>query len=317
MKRSSLILITLVGFVVLGMFGLTIYALMSGLSSGGGGVFGVGDRIAVIRIEGVIGSSTAKAVNQHLKQYGEDDRVKAIILRIDSPGGGVSDSQEIYREVKRVKEEKQKKVIVSMGSVAASGGYYVACPADRIFANPGTITGSIGVIAEWLNYKELADWAKVKPVVFKTGEFKDTGSATRPITASERQYFQNLINEMFAQFVGAIAEGRKDRGAEGQQLTDVEKVKLLADGRVFTGETAKANGLIDELGNFEDAVRYTAKLVGIKGEPSLVSPPKEREGFTWLDLLLGTTKLKTILPADLPKQLSELDTSVQFRYQMR
>jgi protease IV len=317
MKRSNLILITIIGVIVLGMFGITIFALMSGLSSGGGSGFGSGDRIAVIPVEGVIGGSLTKTVKLHLKQYGEDDRVKAIILRIDSPGGGVSDSQEIYREVKRVKEEKKKKVIVSMGSVAASGGYYVACPADHIFANPGTITGSIGVIAEWLNYKELADWAKVKPVVFKTGEFKDTGSATREISESERKYFQGLINEMFAQFVGAIAEGRKGRGTEGRQLTDVEKVKLLADGRVFTGETAKANGLIDEIGNFEDAVKYTAKLVGIKGEPSLVTPPKERDGFTLLDLLLGTTKLKGILPAELPKQLSDLDTSVRFRYQMR
>ena len=316
MKRSSLILITIISVIVLGMFGITIFALMSGLSGKGDG-FGGGDRIAVIPVEGVIGNGTAKVVNQHLKQYGEDGRVKAIILRIDSPGGGVSESQEIYREVKRVKDEKKKKVIVSMGSVAASGGYYVACPADHIFANPGTITGSIGVIAEWLNYKELADWAKVKPVVFKTGEFKDTGSATRELSDSERKYFQGLINEMFSQFVGAVAEGRQGRGAEGQQLADVEAVKKLADGRVFTGSTAKANGLVDELGNFEDAVKYTAKLIGMKGEPSLVTPPKEREGVSLLDLLLGTTKLKSILPTDLPRQLSDLDTAVRFRYQMR
>lgn len=315
MKRSSLILITVIAVIVLGMFGITIFALMSGVS--GGGNFGGSDRIAVIPVEGVIGGGTAKTVNQHLKQFGEDDRVKAIILRVDSPGGGVADSQEIYREVKRIKEEKKKKVIVSMGSVAASGGYYVACPADYIFANPGTITGSIGVIAEWLNYKELADWAKIKPVVFKTGEFKDTGSATRELSEKERQYFQSLINEMYGQFVGAIAEGRKGRGVEGKQLTDAEQVKLLADGRVFTGQSAKENGLIDELGNFEDAVKYTAKLVGIKGEPSLVTPPKQREGFTLLDLLLGTTKLKSLLPTGLPQQLSDLDTSVRFRYQMR
>ena len=314
MKRSSLILIAIISVVVLGMFAITIFALMSGMTSGGG--FG-GDRVAVIPVEGVIGGSLAKTVNQQLKQYGEDERIKAIILRVDSPGGGVSDSQEVYREVKRVREEKKKKVIVSMGSVAASGGYYISCPADYIFANPGTITGSIGVIAEWLNYKELAEWAKVKPVVFKTGEFKDTGSATRELSENERQYFQGLINEMFGQFVGAIAEGRKNKGAEGKQLTDVDKVKLLADGRVFTGQTAKENGLVDELGNFQDAVKYTAKLVGITGEPSLVYPPKEREGLTLLDLLLGNTKLKSLFPAELPKHLSDLDTSVQFRYQMR
>jgi protease-4 len=317
MKKSSLIFITIIGVVVLGMFAITIFALMSGVTGGGRSAFGSGDRIAVIPVEGVIGGALAKTVNQYLKQFGDDDRVKAIILRVDSPGGGVSDSQEVYREVKRVREEKKKKVVVSMGSVAASGGYYIACPADYIFANPGTITGSIGVIAEWLNYKELAEWAKVKPVVFKTGEFKDTGSATRELSESERQYFQSLINEMYGQFVGAVAEGRKGKGADGKQLADVEKVKMLADGRVFTGQTAKENGLVDELGNFEDAVKYTAKLVGITGEPSLVTPPKDREGLTLLDLLLGNTKLKSLLSAELPIHLSDLDTSVQFRYQMR
>jgi len=208
-------------------------------------------------------------------------------------------------------------VIVSMGSVAASGGYYISCPADYIFANPGTITGSIGVIAEWLNYKELAEWAKVKPVVFKTGEFKDTGSATRELTERERKYFQGLINEMYGQFVGAVAEGRKGKGGEGQELSDVEKVKQLADGRVFTGQAAKDNGLIDELGNYEDALKYTAKLIGIKGEPQVITPPKEREGLSLLDLLLGETPLKNIFPAGLPKHLSEVDTSIKFRYQWR
>jgi protease-4 len=317
MKRSSLILITVIGVVVLGMFAVTLFALMAGLSGSGSGGFGGGSRVAMIPVEGVITGETAKTVNRYLKQYGEDDRVKAIILRVDSPGGGVSDSQEIYREVKRVKEDHKKKVVVSMGSVAASGGYYIACPADYIFANPGTITGSIGVIAEWLNYKELAEWAKVKPVVFKTGEFKDTGSATRELTERERQYFQSLINEMYGQFVSAVAEGRKGRGPEGQELSDPEKVKHLADGRVFTGQAARENGLVDELGNYADALKYTAKLVGIKGEPQVITPPKEREGFTLLDLLLGTTPLKNVFPSGLPKHLSEVDTSIKFRYQWR
>src|SRR5262249_59430852 len=142
---------------------------------------------AVIPVEGVIDSEMAKTVNRHLKQYGDDSRVKAIILRVDSPGGGVSASQEIYREVKRVKEDKKKKIVVSMASVAASGGYYIACPADKIIANQGTVTGSIGVIAEWLNYKELAEWGKLKRVVFKSGEFKDTGSPTRELTEAEQK----------------------------------------------------------------------------------------------------------------------------------
>lgn len=317
MKRSSLILITVIGVVVLGMFAITLFALMAGLSSSSSGGFGGGSRIAMIPVEGVIGGELTKTVNRYLKQYGEDERVKAIILRVNSPGGGVSDSQEIYREVKRVRDEHKKKVIVSMGSVAASGGYYIACPADYIFANPGTVTGSIGVIAEWLNYKELAEWAKVKPMVFKTGEFKDTGSPTRELTERERQYFQGLINQMYGQFVSAVAEGRKGKGVEGQELSDLEKVKQLADGRVFTGQAAKENGLVDELGNYEDALKYTAKLVGIKGEPQVITPPKEREGLSLLDLLLSETPLKNILPSGLPKHLSEVDTSIKFRYQWR
>ncbi|HEX5080686.1 MAG TPA: signal peptide peptidase SppA, partial [Blastocatellia bacterium] len=275
-----------------------------------------GDRIAVVPVEGVIDDEMAKTVNRHLKQYGDDSRVKAIILRVDSPGGGVSASQEIYREVKRVKEDKKKKVIVSMASVAASGGYYIACPADRIFANPGTVTGSIGVIAEWLNYKDLAEWAKLKPVVFKSGEFKDTGSPTRELTEAEKKYFQAMIDELYNQFVGAVTEGRQGKGETGAELTR-ERVTQLADGRVYTGETAKKNGLVDEIGNYEDVVKATAKLAQIKGEPQIVTPPKQREGLTLLDLLLGATKIKDISPSQLPNQLMDIDSSVKFKYQWK
>jgi protease-4 len=275
-----------------------------------------GDRIAMIPVEGVIDDGMAKNVTRHLKQYGDDSRVKAIILRVDSPGGGVSASQEIYREVKRVKEEKKKKVVVSMASVAASGGYYIACPADKIFANPGTVTGSIGVIAEWINYKGLAEWAKLKPVVFKSGEFKDTGSPTRELTEAEKKYFQEMIDEFYNQFVGAVAEGRQGKGEAGAELTR-ERVVKLADGRVYTGETAKKTGLVDEIGNYEDVVKATAKLVNIKGEPQIVTPPKQKEGFTILDLLLGTTRINDISPSQLPNQLMNIDTSVKFKYQWK
>src|SRR5215510_959707 len=148
MKRSSLAWILVIGAILCGLFVVSLFAIMAVMTDGGG--FSAGDRIALVPVEGVINDDMAKTVNRHLKQYGDDSRVKAIILRIDSPGGGVSASQEIYREVKRVREKK--KVVVSMASVAASGGYYIACPADKIFANPGTVTGSIGVIAEWFNY---------------------------------------------------------------------------------------------------------------------------------------------------------------------
>ena len=297
-------------------FFVGLFALMAVASDDGSFFAGGGDRIAVVPVEGVIDDEMAKTVNRHLKQYGDDTRVKAIILRINSPGGGVSASQEIHREVVRVKEEKKKKIIVSMGSVAASGGYYISAPADRIFANEGTITGSIGVIAEWLNYKDLAEWAKLKPVVFKSGEMKDTGSPTRDLTDKDKKFFQDLIIELYGQFLGAVNNGRKGKGVP-ENLLDEEKVKALADGRVFSGTSAVKNGLIDEIGNYEDAVRATAKMVGIKGEPQIITPPKPKEGFSLLDLLLGATKIGEFSPSQLPKHLSDFDTSVKFKYQWK
>jgi protease-4 len=315
MNRRTLAWTLIAGAILCGLFFIALFAAMM-MMSDGDGLMGVGDRIAVIPVEGVIDDELAKNVNRHLKQYGNDSRVKAIILRVDSPGGGVSASQEIYREVKRIKDEKKKKVFVSMASVAASGGYYIACPADKIFANPGTITGSIGVIAEWFNFKELADWAKVKPVVFKSGEFKDTGSPTRDLTDREKKYFQGMINELYQQFVSAVTEGRKGRGGEAGELTE-EQIKKLADGRVYTGEGARKFGLVDEIGNYEDAVKDAAKQVGIKGDPQIVTPPKPREGISILDLLLGAAKLRDISPSQLPGQLGDLDTSVKFKYQWK
>lgn len=316
MKRSTLTWIIVGGVILLCVFFVGLFALMAVASDDEGFFAGSGDRIAVVPVEGVIDDGMAKTVNRHLKQYGEDSRVKAIILRIDSPGGGVSASQEIYREVVRLKQEKDKKVIVSMGSVAASGGYYIAAPADRIFANQGTITGSIGVIAEWINYKDLAEWAKIKPVVFKSGEFKDTGSPTRDLTDRDKEFFQGLITELYGQFLGAVTDGRKGKGVKDNILDD-EKIKALADGRVYSGEAAVKNGLVDEIGNYEDAVKETVKLIGMKGEPKIVTPPKPKEGFSLLDLLLSTTKFKEFSPSQLPKQLSDFDTSMKFKYQWK
>jgi protease-4 len=315
MKRSSLAWVLVIGAILCGLFVVSLFAIMAMMTDGGGFSAG-GDRIAMVPVEGVIDDEMAKTVTRHLKQYGDDSRVKAIILRIDSPGGGVSASQEIYREVKRVREDKKKKVVVSMASVAASGGYYIACPADKIFANPGTVTGSIGVIAEWLNYKGLAEWAKLKPVVFKSGEFKDTGSPTRELTDADKKYFQGMIDELYNQFVGAVTEGRQGKGEAGAELTR-ERVVKLADGRVYTGETARKNGLVDEIGNYEDVVKATAKLAQIKGEPQVVTPPKQKEGLSLLDLLLGVTKIKDISPSQLPNQLMEIDSSVKFKYQWK
>lgn len=311
MNRSSLIWIFIIAGVMMVGFSIVLIFGAVLMSDDGGFSGGSGDRIAVIPVEGVINDETAKRVNRHLKQYGADRRVKAILLRVDSPGGGVAASQEIYREVKRVKEDKKKKIVVSMGTVAASGGYYIAAPADLIVANPGTITGSIGVIAEWINFKDLAAWAKIRPEVFKSGEFKDTGSPTREMSPREREYFQSMILELYNQFVAAVVEGRA-----GRKELDAERVRKLADGRVYTGQAAVDNGLADAVGNYEDAVRETARLVGIKGEPQVVTPPRPRKGFSLLDLL-GGSNLEGLLPSRIPDQIGEIDTSVKFKYQWK
>jgi protease IV len=272
---TTVLIIAGFGFV----FFVAIILLAALLLSRDGGLVGLGgDRIAVVYLEGLIFDS--KTVNEHLKMYGEDSRVRAILLRMDTPGGGVAASQEIADQVKWLRNEKGKKVVISMGSVGASGGYYIACAADKIYANRGTITGSIGVIAEWVNYGNLLKWAQLQPEVIKSGEFKDVGSPTRETTPKEREYLQSLINQMFEQFVSAVADGRKEHLTRDQ-------VKQLADGRVYTGEEALKEKLIDDLGNYDAALKGTAELVGIKGEPQVVTPPKPRRGSI-LDLLTST-----------------------------
>jgi protease-4 len=233
--------------------------------------------------------------------YADDSRVRAILIRMDTPGGGVAASQEISDQVKWLRNDKKKTVVISMGSVGASGGYYIACAADKIYANPGTVTGSIGVIAEWVNYGNLLKWAQMQPEVIKSGEFKDVGSPTREISPKERQYLQSLINQMFEQFVGAVAEGRKD-------LTR-ERIKQLADGRVYTGEEALREKLIDGLGNYDKVLKDTAELVGIKGEPQIVTPPRPRRGSI-LDLLT-TTDVGELLSRN---TLQPPGASLQFEY---
>jgi len=188
----------------------------------------------------------------------------------------VAASEEIYREVKRIREEKKKRVVVSIESVGASGAYYVASASNKIYADQGSIVGSIGVIAEWVNYGDLLKWAKLKSVVIKTGEFKDTGSPTRDLTPAEQAYMQSLIDNMFGQFIQAVADGR------GMKFDDV---KAIANGKVWSGKEAQSMKLIDDVGDFEAVVKDTAKSVGITGEPILVHPEKDRK--TMLDLLTG------------------------------
>jgi protease-4 len=233
-----------------------------------------GDRIAVVEIKGVITQSAN--VIEELERYLEDDGVKAIVLRIDSPGGGVGPSQEIYREIIKGKTKTGKKVLVSMGSVAASGGYYIASASDLIVANPGTITGSIGVIMEFTNLEELLKKIGVKGIVLKSGEHKDIGSPFREMNPEDKKIIQGVIDDVHQQFIQAVAAGRK---------LDRAKVVEIADGRIFTGEQAKQLGLVDRIGNLQDTIDIAAQMVGIAGKPSVVYPVKKRPSL-W-DLLFS------------------------------
>lgn len=298
-KRSNLLLWIIIGggaflFMVLCLLAAVFY--VAGESSSGLSLSG--NQVASLELEGVI-SDSKEFVNQ-LKDYGKRPSVKSVVLRINSPGGGVAASQEIYEAIKKFRAETKKKVIVSMGSVAASGGYYIACGADKIFANPGTITGSIGVIAEWYNYGDLLRWAKMENVIIKSGKFKDAGSGTRPLTDEERAYFQSLINNMYGQFVSAVSSSRK--------MSD-DAVRKLADGRIYTGQEAKKEGLVDELGTYQDAVDAAAKIAGIIGEPKIVAPTKK--SFSILDILLGESRSALSLSSD------RSEAHIQFQYLWR
>lgn len=230
-----------------------------------------GDKVAVIEINGPI--VDARSTLENLKQFREEEAVKAIVVRIDSPGGGVGPSQEIYAEV--LKTRAVKPVVASMGAVAASGGYYIAAAADGIVANPGTVTGSIGVIMGYTNFGELLKRVGLTPVVIKSGSFKDTGSPTREMTAQEKALLQGVIDDMHQQFISAIAEGRQ---------MPVEEVAALADGRIYSGHQAKANGLVDRLGNFEDAIDWAGELGGISGPVETVY--EEKDTFRLLHYLM-------------------------------
>jgi protease IV len=275
--RSRTLLWILIGGGAFFLFVLAVFTLVYMTLHAGGGDAGLGsfgDRIGVVDLDGVI-LSPQPVVGQ-LKKFADDSSIKAIIIHVNSPGGGVAASEEIYREVKRIREEKKKHVVVSIESVGASGAYYIASASNKIYADQGSIVGSIGVIAEWVNYGDLLKWAKLKSVVIKTGEFKDTGNPARDLTPAEQAYMQSLIDNMFGQFIQAVADGR------GMKFDDV---KAIANGKVWTGKEALSMKLVDDVGDFEAAVKDTAKSVGITGEPTLVHPEKDRK--TLLDLMTG------------------------------
>jgi protease-4 len=277
MRKYPILLGLVVFGVLLGLFLVSLYAL-SYLSNREESLWG-GEKIAIIEVRGII--LDPQPIVEKLVKLRKNEKVKAIVLRIDSPGGGVGPAQEIFAEVK--KAQKEKKVLVSMGSVAASGGYYIACAADKILANPGSITGSIGVIVESLNVEELLRKLGLRSMVVKSGKHKDLGSPLRPMSEEEKKLLQGVLDSVHEQFIRAVAEGRK---------LPVEKIRELADGRIFSGEQARELGLVDELGNLEDTLAMAATLAGIRGEPEIMYP--ERKRFSLLDLLLQESVSKIV-----------------------
>ena len=281
LTSATLILLSLI--IALGMRG----SELSGLD------MGRGEKVGVIEITGVI--ADARDILAQLKDFREDEDIKAIVIRVDSPGGVVGPSQEIYREVMRTRSTK--KVIASMGAVAASGGYYVIAGADGIMANPGTITGSIGVIMEYTNFQELFQKIGLSPVVIKSGKFKDAGSPVRKMTPEEERILKDFVDRLHQQFVAAIAEGRQ---------MDLASVQKLADGRIYTGADAKEIGLVDRIGNMEDALDWAGELAGIEGDIIPVYPPPKK---------LSVMRLLTeSLLGDLLGRVTRQEMTAEYRY---
>ncbi|GBD99233.1 putative signal peptide peptidase SppA [bacterium BMS3Abin07] len=242
-----------------------------------------GKSIGLVRIEGPIIQS--EEIMKEIRKYASDNSIKAILIRVNSPGGVVAPSQEIYEEV--TKAVKKKPVVVSMGALAASGAYYISAPATKIVANPGTLTASIGVIMEFPNLSGLMQKIGIKTEVIKSGKHKDIASAFRGVGKEERQILQNILDNVHEQFIRAVAEGRK---------MDISKVRKIADGRVVTGQQALGLGLVDELGNFEDAKMIAAHLAGIKGEPRIVEKKVKKSILSLLNSSIAGN-IGKVLPA--------------------
>jgi protease-4 len=272
---------------------LVLFAVLAGVYGTDSGELSLGtDKVAIVPIDGEI--VDARETLDLLHRYAKNTSVKAIVVRINSPGGAIAPSQEIYSAIRRTRKTSGKPIVASMDSVAASGGFYIAVACDRIVANPGSITGSIGVILQWFNTKDLVQWAKLKPETITSGAMKDAGSPYRDLTADERQYFQHIVTQLHSQFVRAVAEGRRGKLSEAD-------VARIADGRVFTGEEALGLKLVDELGTIDDAVSAAAKSAGIKGEPARIWP-RRREANVF-DLLTGRSDAESMLERVVSRRL--------------
>jgi protease-4 len=292
----------IIGTIIAGSFLMFVAVMLLafwGVSSGDEQVFGgFGDRIAVVEVAGQISSS--RSVVAQLRRWSEADNVPVILLRVDSPGGGVAASQEIHEEILRARA-KGKKVVASMGTVAASGGLYVAVACDTIVANPGTLTGSIGVIFQYPTFEGLLDKVGIRYETVKSGPYKDVGNLGRTMTPSDSAHLQSIIDDTYDQFVEAVADGRG--------MTK-DEVKVFADGRIFTGRQAKELHIIDELGDYHDALDIAAEMAGLAKPPKTVKEePRKRTGL--VDFL-GRSFVEWMMGQSPDWEYSE--PSLQYRY---
>jgi protease-4 len=293
MRRHPVIL----GICLLALIGASFFAVIYGLGLfRTEGPLSSGQKVGIIPIEGIIGD--ANDIIDQINEFAESRRIGAVVIRIDTPGGGVVPSQEIYQAVAELR--KKKKVVASMGSVAASGGYMIAVAADRIVANPGTITGSISAVIHYANVEELLKKVGVRSSVIKSGKFKDIGSPVREMTQTERALIQGIVDDIYDQFVKTVSENRKMPRA---------KIVGLADGRIFTGRQAKELGLVDELGSLQDAVLLAGRLAGIKDQPEVVYGMKKKTGF-WHYLMENMT---SAVAEEIRKNSAEL-RGAQYRF---
>jgi protease-4 len=285
-KRAAAVLAVIFGGLFIALFGfmyLAYAAVKTGAPTGfdsDSGSTTTGQRIAVIELFGVVGDKQngidGEKVLKQIRKYAKDDDVKAILLHIDSPGGAVAPSQEIYEALRKL--HGKKKIVVSMGDLAASGGYYIASAADWVIANPGTLTGSIGVIFQHFNVRGLLETVRVEETTFKSGKYKDTLSPFRPIGDQDREEIQGLSDDVYGQFIHDVAVGRGMKD---------EEVRAIAEGRIYTGRRAKELKLVDDTGSYDDALAKTWELSGLSGEPKVQLPHVDKD-FNLKDLMKGS-----------------------------
>jgi len=246
--------------------------------------------IALVRIQGMLMDS--QNIVRQLSNYRHNPNVRGIVLRIDSPGGAVAPAQEIYNEIMKLKAD-HKTVYASMGTVAASGGYYIACAANYVLANPGTLTGSIAAVMAFSNIEELTDKIGVKPIIIKSGKYKDVGSPLRGMKPEERKLLQSVVDDVHQQFVQAVAKGRG---------LPVSEVNEIADGRIMTGQQALTLKLVDEMGGLEKTIELLAKKIGVEGRPKVIEEKEKTPFFDWLlQSSLPSRLAATLMPASLPR----------------